>query len=117
MEGYMLWAASTSAGAPIVYGHIRPISGELPQGPYKLIMVRLDRYHLRLLLTLPVITPLYPPKPSHMKDSTIPRHIGPAADEDGRVGGGHHSGNLEGHIAGRNEMDPPPVRIGCNEPE
>ena len=32
MEGYILWAASASAGSPILYGRFRPMPGELPKG-------------------------------------------------------------------------------------
>jgi len=32
MEGYILWATSTSAGSPILYRRFRPVSGELPKG-------------------------------------------------------------------------------------
>jgi hypothetical protein len=35
LEWYMLQAASTSGGPPILYGRIRPIAGELPKGTYK----------------------------------------------------------------------------------
>src|SRR5262245_58654577 len=43
MEGYMLWAVATSAGAPIVYGRFRPRSGELPTGTSRFLATRLLR--------------------------------------------------------------------------
>jgi hypothetical protein len=43
MEGYMLWAVATSAGAPILYGRFRPRSGEQPTGTYRFIATRLLR--------------------------------------------------------------------------
>jgi hypothetical protein len=37
---YMFQASSTSAGPPILYGRIRPISGALPKGTEKFIDAR-----------------------------------------------------------------------------
>jgi hypothetical protein len=43
MEGYMLWAVATSAGAPILYGRFRLRSREQLTGTYRFRATRLLR--------------------------------------------------------------------------